>query len=597
MELKMKYIFLLLLGFIILSCSYNKPISEINPGTDTIKFVDAIMQKVNDESINNVPVNFDEMINNMESYCENGIHLPLYTDMSIVQQDIEKALGLDSSLIFIPQSLGEYEDAIIASEFLFRFICAGQKRLEEAFSNEHQKSVDLQNVGESYPSKNGEYIFHFEQNVSELLPYTQKNLLYSDEKTKILIKMLDYYSHLTKVEEKEKYWIALERMLNGISLNKSETEYEMFQRRFDGITTKPSAILEKMKSYNNREMNPEIQEIADNVINLMQKRLDKRLEQKDKSDIALVEENRRYFQTIKNASKSEQEKLQNKSEWFELAYNSDDNYEKIKYYSHVINIDSTYAAAYNNRGNAYLAIDLKDKALADYETALSLDPDFQLAFKNRGSLYFLQENYQNALSDLNRAIELDPLCSFCFLDRGKTFLNLSDFDNALNDFHHVILLDSNIASAYNYIGDYHKMNQDYEIALENYAKAIEINPLYSLAYNNRGIIYRYLGRYDEAIADYSRTIEIDPNNAFAYNNRGVCFKILKKYELAISDHQKALELSQENATAYYNLGCVYWEQKKWSDVIKNWEKCLEIKPEHQKVKEWLLLAKKQARQR
>ena len=76
-----------------------------------------------------------------------------------------------------------------------------------------------------------------------------------------------------------------------------------------------------------------------------------------------------------------------------------------------IRIDSGNAAAYLNRGNAYLSKSDIEHAFADFNAALRLDPKNAWAYAERGNLYKNKGDLDHALADLNESIRLDPeLC-------------------------------------------------------------------------------------------------------------------------------------------------------------------------------------------
>ena len=46
-----------------------------------------------------------------------------------------------------------------------------------------------------------------------------------------------------------------------------------------------------------------------------------------------------------------------------------------------------YAQAYNNLGNAYVALDSYQQAVAAYDEAILVKPDYALAYSNRGNAH------------------------------------------------------------------------------------------------------------------------------------------------------------------------------------------------------------------
>ncbi|MBI4672838.1 MAG: tetratricopeptide repeat protein, partial [Chloroflexi bacterium] len=76
--------------------------------------------------------------------------------------------------------------------------------------------------------------------------------------------------------------------------------------------------------------------------------------------------------------------------------------------SDAINLDPQFAAAFNNRGNAYYYLKEYTKAIADYDRALALDPQDAVAYYNRGNAYYALTEYAQAIADYDRALALDP---------------------------------------------------------------------------------------------------------------------------------------------------------------------------------------------
>jgi lipoprotein NlpI len=77
-------------------------------------------------------------------------------------------------------------------------------------------------------------------------------------------------------------------------------------------------------------------------------------------------------------------------------------------YTEAVRLDSTYALAYNDRGNAYLAKGDFNRAIADYNESIRLDPKDARFYQNRGFAYFNTDALPKALADFSRASELDP---------------------------------------------------------------------------------------------------------------------------------------------------------------------------------------------
>ena len=66
------------------------------------------------------------------------------------------------------------------------------------------------------------------------------------------------------------------------------------------------------------------------------------------------------------------------------------------------------AAAYSNRGLAYLAKGEAEKAVRDYTQAISLNPRWEFAFRLRGDAYAKLREWGKAIADYTQALRISP---------------------------------------------------------------------------------------------------------------------------------------------------------------------------------------------
>ncbi len=577
----------LLVSALLWSCAQHSAVRP--PSEESLAFVEQVRQN---QQARAHTFDVNQLLPRLEEFCDRGLQLPAYSNVDSLRADMQSALALDSTLIFLPLQQQRYIDFIAGSEFLYRFLQAAQVRLEDYFQANQQR------YGESYTSNDGELVFHFEQNVSDMLPVTQSHADFSEKRAQLLNRLLDQYPHLQTDSEKQRFWLAVRRMLQPIDLARSETGYDMFQRRADGLAGKPSALLARLQAYEQQESSETVKQHARAVLQNARQNLQSPLSHDDKVMINTVELNRSFFQELQSDSlRQNQQEKQDISTWFERGFETENPRLKIEYYTRVISLDSTHAAAFNNRGNAYQAVGDYAAAASDFNRALELDPEFQIAYKNRGSLLLLQQKYADAISDLSRAIDLDPICALCFADRGKAYLNLLKYSEALQDFDRAVQLDPTRAYSWNYRGlCLQKVGREEE-ALENFDRALQLDAGFTQAYINRGNVYRQMENDKQAISDYTAALALEPDNVIALNSRAISYRNLRQYDAAIADHNRALDIRPDDPMTLYNLGCVYWEQHNWPEVVANWQRVLEKEPEHRLVNEWLPTAQRQLEKR
>ena len=165
--------------------------------------------------------------------------------------------------------------------------------------------------------------------------------------------------------------------------------------------------------------------------------------------------------------------------WFSVGYLSDEgespNIEAaIDAYDKAINIDPTYAAAYNNRGLAKASLGRYDEAFADYDEAIQINPNYSSAYNNRGLAKASLERYDEAIANYDKAIELKSGFAEAYNNRGNAKFKLERYDEAIAD----------------------------------YDRAIWISPDYAEVYCNRGFVKNQRGLTQEARADFERGLAL-----------------------------------------------------------------------------------------
>lgn len=108
--------------------------------------------------------------------------------------------------------------------------------------------------------------------------------------------------------------------------------------------------------------------------------------------------------------------------------------EALLHLTRAINLGSTWAGDYINRGIIFYHHHNYRGAMADYDKAVELAPDDAQSYYNRGVLRHELGDYNHALEDLTRAIELAPERAEMRYQRGVVELQLQQWEEAQSDF-------------------------------------------------------------------------------------------------------------------------------------------------------------------
>jgi len=110
----------------------------------------------------------------------------------------------------------------------------------------------------------------------------------------------------------------------------------------------------------------------------------------------------------------------------------------LEAYEKAIELDADYALAYNNIGNIYLAIYLKnqervayDMAVRNFKKAIELDLELASAYNGLGGAYRKAGRIDDAIFLWEKSLELNPDFSFPVYNLGKAYLERGDKHQAL----------------------------------------------------------------------------------------------------------------------------------------------------------------------
>lgn len=215
--------------------------------------------------------------------------------------------------------------------------------------------------------------------------------------------------------------------------------------------------------------------------------------------------------------------------------------------------------AFSNRGNALVALQRYDEALADLAEALRLNPANEGAYIGRGNIHSVRGENDLALKDFDQAIKINPRDANPYHDRGNVFFNRGQSEEAIKSYSEAIRLDPKFFNAYSGRANVYTELKQYDRAVTDLSSAIRLNPNYVNAYINRGNVYTLQNRLDEAIADYDRAVSLKPDAMLALSGRGGAYWTKKDFARAVADFTKALALDPSYLNARYGRGQAYKE--------------------------------------
>ncbi|MFM2139337.1 MAG: hypothetical protein RJA57_1644 [Bacteroidota bacterium] len=251
--------------------------------------------------------------------------------------------------------------------------------------------------------------------------------------------------------------------------------------------------------------------------------------------------------------------------------------------------DSGDIDLYILKTEAYLALDLQEKAVGLLEEALALfegEERVELLFE-LADVYDDYEDFEKVFDCLKMILEEDPnneeaLYKICFWTdfTGRNEESIRLHQRIIDEAPYNELAWFNLAAAYQGL-------KLYEKAIDAYKYAITIEEKFDYAYRNMGDAYIRLRKYREAIEALQRVNELAKPEDVIYEAIGHCYDKLHQYAQARFHYRKASHLRPDDSRIYYKIASTYFRESRWQSCLKQLDAAMRI---HRNQADYLLLA-------
>lgn len=274
----------------------------------------------------------------------------------------------------------------------------------------------------------------------------------------------------------------------------------------------------------------------------------------------------------------------------------------------------TTAREYNSRGNNYLNIGDRDKAIADFTKAVELDPDFAYAWANRGITYAHLKNVAAANADLDRADQIDPRVEVIFHGRAILATDANDFRSAITALTRAIDIKDRNIWALEKRATLYFIQEEYESALADAQTLLEYEPTSFSGVFLKAKSLSQTQRYQEALSFLNGAEDqISSDNQFKlllgeiYVKMGDAEAARDKFgifrteaedddgllnslcwsqatsgfdlEIALKDCNSALKIKPGQAAYLDSRGLVLFRLGRYEDAINNYDRALKKIPD------------------
>jgi len=179
-------------------------------------------------------------------------------------------------------------------------------------------------------------------------------------------------------------------------------------------------------------------------------------------------------------------------------------------------IRSRWVWALKVRGDAYVARQDYESALASYERAREIEPGDPSIVRNLGVVYGRLRDYGSAVKLLRESLALRPNQPMVLVELAFALWRQGSVDAAVTTYRQAIALNPWEPAAYANLGlVYLQQGGSPQSAVDAFERAVELDPGLAAAHFGLADAYAKLGRLDQAAAVLERGLEFDPRNAAA----------------------------------------------------------------------------------
>lgn len=201
---------------------------------------------------------------------------------------------------------------------------------------------------------------------------------------------------------------------------------------------------------------------------------------------------------------------------------------------------------YIGRADAYLRLERRDQALADYAAALALTPgadDKAHIHQMRGFIHTDSGDEISAIQEFSQVIVLRPDFADAYWFRAVSYENINDYASALADYERMARLWPDDWTGWSQVCWGHAYaNSRLEDGLRACDTALRLNPGDPNTLDGRGFVNFRLGRFLDAVADYDRALAQTPRLPASLFLRGLAKARLGDATAAASDVSAAERL-------------------------------------------------------
>ncbi|MGY5858258.1 MAG: tetratricopeptide repeat protein [Candidatus Thorarchaeota archaeon] len=244
----------------------------------------------------------------------------------------------------------------------------------------------------------------------------------------------------------------------------------------------------------------------------------------------------------------------------------------------VVEIDSSYAKAWNSLGVVYKELNDFDKACESFNKASSQQPDWTEPLVSLGLLEFSHKLYKETKETLCKYMELGGKEINVLVILAQASFQLDDCTTVQKVTSLITSLDEGVYEAWEMRGLCHAKKSKFSSALVALNMALELDPRSVTALNAVGNLCYEAGNYEGAISFYEPSLSKRKSQPSILLRHGTSLWFLDRWGDSIPVLERYTELAPDDPVGWNNLGVALREKGEVTRSLDCYKKALQIDP-------------------
>ncbi len=234
-----------------------------------------------------------------------------------------------------------------------------------------------------------------------------------------------------------------------------------------------------------------------------------------------------------------------------------------------------HANHYVRHGEALVAADRLEDALASFQAAAEIDPAMAKPHSRIGDIFRRLGNYDAAIDAFVEALRRNPFSFDDSFQLAQLYHLMERVSDAIQAYLHAADLQPDDFDTQINLGMCYQESRDHELAIDRFRKAIALDSSRPHAFVNLGVALESQGKHYEAIRSYREALERDGHQPLVLINLAHVYMRQNRLKMAKYGLEQAIRMEPTRAAAHEALGYCLFKMRAFDEAQEAYKTALQ----------------------